>query len=197
MRGRIWRILRTSEWGMRAHRLLRERCGVGSIEFAFIAPILIVAYLGAFEASVGFSVSRKVARAAATISDLLSQTSVISVETLDSMPHVVRSLMAPYGAKNFTMKVAGIAVDANGQGKVSWSRDEVGGTPFPKGSPIGVPQDGSMNGSFVVRTELSLPYRMVMLDMIRKQGQAGAFSISKTYYYRERIGAEITCSNCP
>lgn len=197
MRQRVRRILASAEWSARAGRILRERRGAGAVEFALIAPLLIVAYLGVFETSVGFGVSRKVARAAATISDLLSQSSVISVDTLDSMPHVVRSLMAPYGATNFHMTVTGIAVDASGQGEVKWSRDQSGGTPYAKGASIGVPQDGSMNDSFVVRTDLSVPYRMRMLDLMRGQGQAGAFSISKTYYYRQRVGSGITCSDCP
>ncbi|OLP57512.1 hypothetical protein BJF92_24195 [Rhizobium rhizosphaerae] len=197
MRDEVPRIPVTARLRARAGRLLGDRGGAGAIEFAFIAPMLLVAYLGAFEASVGFSVSRKTARAAATISDLLTQSTLVSVDTLDGMPHVVRALMAPYVAANVKMKITGIAVDSSGQGQVRWSRDEAGGTPYAKDSSVSVPQDGSMDSSFVVRTELSVPYRMKMLDMMQGKGQAGAFSISKTYYYRQRVGSGITCSDCP
>ena len=41
----------------------RDRKGTGAIEFAIIAPLLIMAYIGCFEISVGFNVARKVSRA--------------------------------------------------------------------------------------------------------------------------------------
>ena len=51
----------------------RDRKGTGAIEFAILAPLLIVAYIGSFEISLGFSVARKVSRASSTVADVLTQ----------------------------------------------------------------------------------------------------------------------------
>ncbi|OLP62276.1 hypothetical protein BJF93_18860 [Xaviernesmea oryzae] len=178
-------------------RLSRERRGSGAVEFAFLAPILILCYLGAFETSVGFGVARKVAHACATVADLLSQSSSVNIATLDSMPTVVKSVMAPYDPANYALKVTGIAVTSSTEGTVKWSRDQSGGTPYRKESTVTIPGDVGTVGSFVVRAELSLPYHLKTIDMIRHEGGAGALTISKTYYFRQRIGSGITCSNCP
>ncbi len=47
--------------------------GAGAVEFAIVAPLLIAAYIGAFELSLGFTVARKVGRASSAVSDIVTQ----------------------------------------------------------------------------------------------------------------------------
>ena len=55
----------------RAVRRLRgNQSGVGAVEFALIAPVLIMLYMGSLEVSVAMSVNKKLARAASTVADL-------------------------------------------------------------------------------------------------------------------------------
>ena len=56
-----------------ARRLARERKGAGAIEFAILFPVLIMLYIGAFEITIGLSVSKRVTRAAGTIADIVTQ----------------------------------------------------------------------------------------------------------------------------
>ena len=54
--------------------VLLERKGVGAVEFAFVAPLLVLMYIGAVEISVALSVDTKVSRAGNNITlDLITQ----------------------------------------------------------------------------------------------------------------------------
>ncbi len=71
-------------------RLLKDRRGVGAVEFAIIAPLLIGAYIGAFELSLGFTVARKVARASSAVSDIVTQQQGVDKAFLDDMLNVAK-----------------------------------------------------------------------------------------------------------
>ena len=60
------RLLRTVR-RLRAviRRFAVDRQGVGAIEFAIVFPILVMLYVGAFEITVGLSVSSRATRSAA------------------------------------------------------------------------------------------------------------------------------------
>ena len=51
---------------LRLRRFVDDRRGVGAIEFAIVAPLLIMAYVGAFEVSVAITALRKVSRASSS-----------------------------------------------------------------------------------------------------------------------------------
>jgi len=174
---------------------LRDRKGTGAVEFAIIAPLLIMTYIGSFELSVGFNVARKVARASSTVADIVTQQTEVSKAFLDSMKDVAAGVMTPYGV-NYSMKITGIKVTAVGVGLVMWSRDEKGKVPYNVGSIIAIPAELSTLNSFVVRTELALPHELLLFA----QGMSGhslqTINLSKTYYYRQRIGEQITCVDC-
>ncbi len=94
----------------------RDRKGTGAIEFAILAPILIMAYIGAFEVSVGFNVSRKVARASSTVADIVTQQTEVNKEFLDGMKDVAASVMSPFGG-TYSLKITGIEVTSVGNGE--------------------------------------------------------------------------------
>lgn len=52
-------------------RLIADRSGVGAVEFALIAPLLLALYITSFELTIGFSVASRVTRSASSIAALL------------------------------------------------------------------------------------------------------------------------------
>jgi Flp pilus assembly protein TadG len=174
---------------------LRDRKGTGAVEFAIIAPLLIMTYIGSFELSVGFNVARKVARASSTVADIVTQQTEVNKAFLDSMKDVAAGVMTPYGT-NYSLKITGIKVTAAGVGVVMWSRDEKGKVPYEVASIISIPTDLSTLNSFVVRTELTLPHELMLFAPGMQGHSLQTINLSKTYYYRQRIGEEITCSDC-
>lgn len=174
----------------------RDRKGTGAIEFAIIAPLLIMAYVGSFEISLGFSIARKVARASSTVADVLTQQTDVSKATLDGMKDVAKSVMAPYGMTGYTLKMTGITVTAAGVGTVAWSRDQAGGTPYKAGSVVVLPPDISAVNAFIVRSELVVPHELLLFAPGLADNTLKTINLSKTYYFRQRVGDKITCSDC-
>jgi len=176
-------------------RLFKDRRGVGGVEFAIVAPLLIMAYIGAFEISLGFTVLRKVARASSAVADIVSQQQEVNTAFLDEMKEVAKSILAPYDSSNYTLKVTGIQVTGTTTGKVVWSRDENGGTPYPANSTTPIPSELDAVNAFVVRTELVVPHELLLFAP-NLESTVSTVNLSKTAYYRQRFGNTISCTNC-
>ncbi len=175
--------------------VLRDRQGTGAIEFALIAPLLILLYMGSFELSLGFTMSRKVAQATSTIADLTAQRSEIDAATLDSLKTVIERTLAPLGGNSYTMRISGISVAANGSAMIAWSRDETGARPYAPGTRVNLPTGLANSTTFLVRAEVTAPYSLWLLQP-SGPGSATSINLSKTYYFRQRVGEAITCKNC-
>lgn len=174
-----------------------DRKGTGGIEFAIVAPLLIVAYLGSFEMSVGFNIARKVARASSTVADILTQQQSVDKKTLDGMKNVAAGVMSPFEmSAGYTLKITGIKVTGPGTGVVTWSRDEDGGTPYQAGSVISLPADISSINAFLVRSELVVPHELLLFAPGLAGSDLKTINLSKTSYFRQRVGAEILCADC-
>ena len=176
-------------------RLVEDRRGIGAVEFAIVAPLLIMAYIGAFEISVAVTMSRKVNRASSTVSDLLTQSQSTNTATLDTMKEVTRGVIAPFPQTGYSLKITGIAVAADGKATVAWSRDQSAGKPYATGSSVTLPSTLEAKSTFIVRTELVVPHE-VLLMMPSFAQNLNKVNLSKTSYFRQRTGEKITCSDC-
>ncbi len=174
----------------------RDRKGTGAIEFAIIAPLLIMAYIGSFEISLGFSIARKVSRASSTVADVLTQQTSVDIKTLDGMKDVAKSVMSPFEMTDYSLKMTGIKVTGPGTGTVAWSRDENGGTPYKAGSTVTLPSDISSVNAFIVRSELVVPHELLLFAPGLAANELKTIDLSKTYYFRQRVGDEIKCTDC-
>jgi Flp pilus assembly protein TadG len=178
-------------------RLGRDRQGVGAIEFAIIAPVLLLLYLGALEFTIGLSVAKRASRAAGTISDIITQEDSTLKSTLNTMPNVAASILAPYGVGGLTLKVSGIKIDASSNAKILWSWSKDGTTPYATGVAVTLPTDLNQANSFLVRTELSIPYQLFSFgpDFL-PNADLSQITISRQSFYRQRKGDDVKCSDC-
>lgn len=179
----------------RLRRLVEDRRGAGAIEFAIIAPLLIMGYVGAFEISVAMTVARKANRAASTVSDLLTQTQATDKATLDTMKDVAKNILAPFAVTGYSLKITGIAVADDGKATVAWSRDEKAGTPYAKGNTVTLPSYLDAKSTFIVRTEFSLPHK-ILLMMPGLDSSINTVTLGKTSYFRQRVGKAVNCIDC-
>lgn len=176
-------------------RLIEDRRGVGALEFAIVAPLLIMTYVSAFEISVAVTVSRKINRASATVSDLLTQNQTTNTATLDTMKTVTKTVIAPFSQDGYSLKITGIAVAADGKATVAWSRDQNAQQPYAPGLVVTLPSSLEAKGTFIVRTELSVPYTLLSM-MPSLASSLNKINLAKTSYFRQRTGDKITCSDC-
>lgn len=176
-------------------RFVDDRRGVGAIEFAIVAPLLLMTYIGAFEITVAVTMSRKISRASSTVSDLLTRTETTNKTTLDSMKDVTKNIVAPFSQDGYTLKITGIAIDSSGKATVAWSRDQASAVPYAKGTPVTLPTEMDAKGTFIVRTEFSVPHTIFLMAP-GLASNINKINLSKTSYFRQRTGTEITCGDC-
>jgi Flp pilus assembly protein TadG len=177
-------------------RFIEDRRGAGAVEFAIIAPLLIMAYIGAFEISLAMTVSRKVSRASSTVSDLLTQTTSTDKAALDTMKVVATNILAPFAAGAYSLKITGITVDKDGKANVAWSRDQNASAPYAKGSVVTLPSDMEAKDTFIVRTEFSVPHAILLMMPGLSASSLNSLNLSKTSYFRQRVGSAVECADC-
>ncbi|SOE17094.1 Flp pilus assembly protein TadG [Hoeflea halophila] len=177
-------------------KLRGDRSGVGAVEFALIAPVLIILYMGSLEVSVAMSVNKKLARAASTIADLVTQDSSVDKAFLNSMVNVAESVMTPFPSDGMKVKITGIAVNSSGVGKASWSWQEDGTRPYTNNSTQELPDELAIPDTFLVRTEVEFDHKLLLFVPDLPKVDVRTLEMKKVYHLRQRIGDNVTCSNC-
>lgn len=110
------------------------RSGLAAVEFAFIAPILLVLFFGVLEGSAAYSVNRKVLLSANTLSDLVAQETSITKADLDDLFIGMEDVIDPRDI-SVTFRVVSVYLDtATDQVKVHWSRDSNNAVPYAANS---------------------------------------------------------------
>jgi Flp pilus assembly protein TadG len=104
-----------------AERLKRAQSGVSAVEFALIAPLMVVMLFGATEVSLLVTVDRKTTIAASTLGDLAAQTDLVACAELSQISAVTRQVFEPYSGADASMVVANLML-VGGAAKVEWSK---------------------------------------------------------------------------
>jgi Flp pilus assembly protein TadG len=194
-------------FGAAANRFARSRHGVAAVEFAFIAPVLLVLYFITVEVSHAIETNKKVGRAASMIADLITQQSEMSPGSLDAIMKIGKATLQPYDRSQLSIYTTGISIsnDPTPQVTVAWSRKMVNGTTgidVPEGSKTTVPDELKIPGTFLVRVQTTLDYRPIIAwtaDAKQELGLMAAFDnidMSEHYYLRPRMSNAISCNDC-
>ena len=170
-----------------------DKSGVGAVEFALIAPILIVLYMGSLEISIAMTINKKLARAASTVADLVTQDDSVDKTFLNSMVNVAESVMTPYSSDDMKIKITGITIDSSGVAKATWSWQEDNSRPYTVGSTQTLPTDLAIPDTFLVRTEIELDHKLLLA---LQDIDIRTLNMKKTYHLRQRIGDSVACSDC-
>jgi Flp pilus assembly protein TadG len=146
----------------RVRDLVAATHGVAAVEFAMILPGLLLLYIGMSEASVGWSLYRKVTLVSRSVADLTARSTTLSAADLTKIFGAASAIAAPYPTASMQMRISQIAVtSANGQvrGKVCWSKGQGGLPDLSTGSDYDLPAGYDTAGSFFVVAEVKLPYQ--------------------------------------
>lgn len=93
----------------RAARLLRgfvnAKTGAVAIEFAYLAPVLMLMIGGTIEGSRAISMNRKFSLVTSMMGDLVAREEKVATAELDKMMGVIAHVMAPYSANDLRLAV--------------------------------------------------------------------------------------------
>ena len=181
----------------RAHRPIRrfwlDERGVAAIEFAFIAPIMMLLYFGLVEFCQGYMASRRAGHTASIVADLVAQSDATSTQDLAQVFAIGGLIMRPFSSSELSIRVSSVTRDDKGVAKIDWSRDNdkvlraLGKNEVVTDLPAGLIE----NEESLIMGETEFIYTSAFGQAIRTP-----ITFSRRYYLRPRTVNTVTCANC-
>jgi Flp pilus assembly protein TadG len=159
---------------------------------------MIGLYISSFEITTGYTEAGKVLNAAGSVADIVARQTSVNKSFLSEMVDTAEATIAPNSTVGLTLKISGITIDSAGNASVLWSWNQDGNAPYTVGTVVTVPSDLDSPSTFLIHAEISVPHTM-MLFLGSGTGFATStrnITISRDFYYRQRLGDEIACSDC-
>lgn len=105
----------------------RDRRGVSAVEFALIAPVLIVMYCGLAEMTQAMMAQRRLSNITSAVGDLVAQSTQTGPTRMNDVFAIANTIMAPFPTTNLKICVASVVSDASGKDTVAWSKASAAG----------------------------------------------------------------------
>ena len=102
-------------------RFARARDGAAAVEFALLAPMMILFLFGAIEIISMLQCNQRVSNSAISIADIISRDTSVSNADMNGLWPAALPLMFPNNATGMNFRVTSISIDSNGAGSVVWS----------------------------------------------------------------------------
>lgn len=188
-------------------RLVGDERGVAAIEFAFVAPVLLVLYFVTMEVGQAIETNKKVGRIGSMVADLVTQQQTMPRSELEAIMQIGGAIIQPYNRTLPRIVVTAIEItdEPTPKVKVVWSRKMVNGAfsvDAAPGTQTTVPERLKIAGTFLIRVQGGLDYRPVITwaaDGKAAMGLTSAFDniqMAETYYLRPRMSPTIDCTGC-
>jgi Flp pilus assembly protein TadG len=187
------------------NRFMRDLRGVSAVEFAFVFPVMAVLYLGGTALTQGLVIKRKVALAARTVGDLISQDTQVIDNEKTAIFNAATAVINPYPTGQLAIIVSSVVIDAAGAATIAWSDATNNTTAHAVNSsvtlPAGItPVDANNNpiaGSTVIWAEASYGYTLPVGNVILGRT---SINLADQFYLRpRRVTAIKRCTTgvCP
>ena len=180
------RLALTARMALRT-RFVRDRRGASAIEFAFIAPLLILIYVGVAEIGNALTIFRRTATVAVTASDLTAQVKKVSADDLKDIVAASSSILAPYASTSPTplkIVISSVVADKDNKTTVAWSYASSGASAHGDKSDYPVPAGLTEPNSSVIVAEIT--YAFTPLLGLTEIFSPEPFEIKRTFYTRPR-----------
>jgi Flp pilus assembly protein TadG len=184
VRRRIGLRARAAHWAS----LLRDRRGISAVEFALIAPILILLYVGVVEIGNALTVYRRTSTVAATAADLTAQVKKITGPEIQDIFSASTGILDPFPTTPLRIVLSSVVADNNNNGKVAWSCANKG-SGRAVNSGFSVPPGLTEANTSVIVAEIT--YSFAPLLNLTSIFSPGAFDMTRTFYARPRRSATV------
>ena len=102
------------------NRFAKERKALAAMEFALVAPVMVMLWVGIIEASQLHLVGSKATVATQSAADLVAQRLAVSEEALRDIGSAMIAMFAPFPSAPMTYEIASVVTDPAGAASVSW-----------------------------------------------------------------------------
>lgn len=169
----------------RTRRFLRDRGGLAAVEFAFVAPILILAYFGVAELCGAMLAQRRTSHVASAIGDLTAQYSAPAPGDISNFFAAGQTIMAPSPTTTLNMRISAVQENAAGTtASVLWSCASGTWSTLAKTTPEPAVQKANViaAGQSVIMAEAQYTYTSPVSYLL-----PSAFTYYNVSYLRPRI----------
>ncbi len=180
-------------------RFAAARRGVAAVEFAFIAPIMILLFVGTIELSAGISTNRKLSRVSSAVGDLITQSQALTCNDVENIMDISSKIMYPY--KDPIVIVVSTINIASGQAKVVKSLSRPTGHELAPGTLYNVPAKIKKDGTSLVAANITTTYTPSFGWAHFSETDGVYFSqtpipMDEELFLRPRIGGSTTITGC-
>jgi len=191
---RLSRLVTLKAFG---RRFAEDGRGVSAIEFALIAPILILLYLGMAELTLGMMASRRVSHLAATVGDLAAQSQTLTPTNISDLWTIGSNMLDPFPTGTaLKIRVASVTMQKNGKATVDWSQPSNwtkltnDDTEIKAITTAQIATDESL-----ILTEVEYAYDSPLHSPLADFFKSGTV-FKETYMHHPRNGSVVTCPLC-
>ena len=179
----------TSRLPARLRAFRSDARGASALEFALIAPFLILTYFGMSELAQGMMAQRRVSHAASAVGDLVGQSDKITDDQKKDIFAAATNIVSPFPTSPLMLRVTSITGNASGQPRVDWSDDQGIGllkhcdappAPFPTGLITAA-------GENVIMAEATYKYTSSVSQVLPK-----GLTFNERFFLRPRKVAKVT-----
>ncbi len=189
-------MLRRLNHLVRLKGFAKDSRGVSAIEFAFVAPILIMCYLALAELTLGMMASRRTSHLAATIGDLAAQSETLSQANINDLWNIGTSMLLPFSTKSSSgvailkmrlTLVKMVNTSGTSQAKVQWSKSS-NWTDYVQDQVIpSITTAQISDNEYLVMTEVEYDYDSPIGNFL-----PGTTKFTDTFYHHPRNGTAVT-----
>lgn len=177
-------------------RFRKDQQGLASVEFAFVAPLLIATYFGCVEVSRAYITKNKVETISETVADLVAQGTAIDKAQLTDIFSISSKMLTTSEEAKFNIAVTAIrTLPAPGGGStttVQWSESKTGENTRTVGDNYTELPDGiAQNFETIIVTELFYQHKAMFEFFIK-----GEKSFDRRFITKPRYSSDIPCTDC-
>lgn len=159
--------------------------GISAVEFALIAPLMVLIYFGCIELSLLMRVDRRVSTTASSLGDLTARLVTVSDADMQELFNAAAVTMQPYPATNARMRITSVVDNGNGKTRVDWS-DAFNMTPYTPNALITVPVGLVPSPGSVIVAEVEFAYESDLGFVLD-----GSRTLKDVFYLRPRRVTQI------
>jgi Flp pilus assembly protein TadG len=131
--------------------ILGDIRGVAAVEFALLAPALILVSLGSYEVFQAAAAYRKLCSTTVELAGVTSQYSTMSANDVSNVMNASAQIMTPFATQNLSIVLTEITTDNSKKPTVTWSQAYNGGTALTPGASASLPASlAQKNTSYIL-----------------------------------------------
>ncbi len=174
-------------------RLAGDVRGVSAVEFALIAPVMILFYAGLVDFSQAYMALKRTSHVAASTADLASQSLSLTAADVDNIFLAGPSIMAPFSAGALDQRISSVTRESSTTYKLNWSRSSKTTGDLSGDLPVAefnVPADWLANGESVIIAEANYTYESPFQKFLPE------FRFKRRALLEPRRTTVIACETC-